>query len=173
MVTRYVHGGVIWKAGLFLGIAVMAPARASDVGALCKAGEESLKQGHFDAAIARFTEALEQDPRCLQAYFGRARAYAEKGDFEKAICDYSEVLRLNPRHGEARVRRGGAYIAKGEADKAVVDLTEAIRDRPTASAYGNRAVAYMALNRLDSALADCNEAIRLDPGDALYYVNRA
>ena len=51
----------------------------------------------YDKAIASLTEAINKDPKNLEAYFQRASAYFETGNFDQAVNDYihSEYKELN------------------------------------------------------------------------------
>ena len=57
----------------------------SNVKALIRRGNHSLKQMEYDKAIADFTEAIRLDPKNAKAYRSRGVAWAHKQEFAKAI----------------------------------------------------------------------------------------
>src|SRR4030095_11212238 len=54
-------------------------------------------QGDFKRAVADFEIALQFDPRCANAYFGRGVARQMSGELQAAISDYSTAIELNPK----------------------------------------------------------------------------
>jgi tetratricopeptide (TPR) repeat protein len=87
-------------------------------------------KGNFDAAIADYTEAIRLDPKSVNAYNGRAGAYADNRNFDKAIADSTEAIRLDPKSAMAYHERSYVYNIKGNFDKAIADSTEAVRLDP-------------------------------------------
>ena len=51
-------------------------------------GEAYIEVGLYHEAITSLSEAINKDPKNLEAYFQRASAYFETGDFEKSFKDY-------------------------------------------------------------------------------------
>ena len=49
-----------------------------------------------DEAIAKLTEAIEDDPTDVGAYSDRGEAYAQQGELESAIADFTKALELDP-----------------------------------------------------------------------------
>ncbi|HXW26809.1 MAG TPA: tetratricopeptide repeat protein, partial [Xanthobacteraceae bacterium] len=116
----------------------------------------------YDSAIADFNEAIELDPKYIDAYYERGYAYYAKGDYDRAVAEYTEAIRLDPKFTNAYYERGYSYSAKGDYDSAVADHTEAIRlDPKFADAYYERGNAYDARGDYERAVADYTEAIRL------------
>ena len=58
----------------------------------CGCGDE--QDGHFDQAIADYTQALSLDPNLVGAYRGRGRSYAALGQWKKARDDFETVIEL-------------------------------------------------------------------------------
>ena len=54
----------------------------------------------FDGAIEDFSSTLSINSRSAQAYFGRARAWAEKGDINMALRDAWMANKLKPDNRE-------------------------------------------------------------------------
>jgi tetratricopeptide (TPR) repeat protein len=60
-------------------------------------GDEAYERGDSDLAIDCYTEAIQLDQECVQAYCNRGVAYGRKGDHIKAIADLTEAIRLDPK----------------------------------------------------------------------------
>lgn len=88
-------------------------------------GQEFLKAKKNDQAVASFTEALELNPKSLQALNNRGIAYCRQGYFDKAIADFSRVIQMDPNYGKAYNNRAVALWYKGERQKAIEDLKKA------------------------------------------------
>ena len=59
-------------------------------------GNTYFKQKNYPAAIQRYLEALEYQPKSVAAYEALARAYEKNGDTAKAINACKEFLEENP-----------------------------------------------------------------------------
>jgi lipoprotein NlpI len=141
-----------------------------------KAAQDAGRRGDDNQAVRLFTAALNQvlsDHERLEAYFGRANAYANEAEYDRAIHDYSDVVRLEPRYSSVYLNRGIAYQKKGNKDLAIADYTEAIRLNPNKTkAYHNRGIVYFEMADYDRALTDYSEAVQLDPNDAVFHASR-
>ena len=118
----------------------------------------------LDEAIAKLTEAIEDDPTDVGAYSDRGEAYAQQGELESAIADFTKALELDPDLVAAYNFRGKAYSEQRKFDEAIADFTKAIElDAEYAIAYYNRGVAYQSSDKRKEAAADYKEYLRLEP----------
>ena len=53
-----------------------------------------------DPTIADLTEAIQINPRNVQAIISRGRAYTARGDFDYAIADFNLAISLDPSKGD-------------------------------------------------------------------------
>ena len=83
------------------------------------------KQGGYDKAIERYTEAIELNPELAIAYYNRGVAYNDKDEFDLAIQDYTTAIELNPEHANAYNNRGEAWLHLREWEKAKADIITA------------------------------------------------
>ena len=83
-----------------------------------------LDAGHFNDAIAAFTEAIRLNPKDFEAYHCRAFAFQKMGQPSRAIADYTEAIRLdptapNPHINRGDARRDGRRSARGVAGRVI------------------------------------------------------
>ena len=86
-------------------------------------------QQDYDKAIADFEQAIELNPRYVEAYAVRGNAYDNNGEFDKAISSYGEALALDledDQHALLLFDRGQAYARHGDKDLAIADLEQAL-----------------------------------------------
>ncbi len=129
-------------------------------------GNVLAREGDLDGALLAYTQAIDIDPQCADAYRGRGNAYVGKRAYDEAIADYTEAIRLT------YYKRAVAYGKKGDFKQAAADFSEVIRLNPAdAMPYCNRGVVYYDMGDYDSALADFLKYIRLSPGpsEACHY----
>ncbi len=116
-------------------------------------------------ALARFSEAIEKNPKDATAWLARGKArFARGGPYDAAIADLDQGLTLDPSNSEAFAIRGFAWKRKGDKDKALADFDRAIElDPRNALAWRVRGATYASLREYDKTLANYNESVRIDP----------
>ena len=111
------------------GLAVLASspesAKGQEAAGFQQRGVEPARQRQLDQIISDATQAIQVNPKDVNAYTNRGAAYAQKGEFDKAIADFNEMIRLDPKSADAYMDRGRAWAAKGEQDKAASDYQQA------------------------------------------------
>ena len=65
---------------------------AQDVETLVRRAELKLKDRDIEGAAADFSQAIQQDPRCAPAYYGRGQIRANKGQMDAALMDYTKAV---------------------------------------------------------------------------------
>ena len=122
------------------------------------------RQGDYARAIDSYTQALALDPRYVNAYVNRGRAYRRTGENEKAVADFSKALDLRPDTVSILQDRAAVRINQRDAERAIDDLSAAIRLTPDdAVLYASRAEAYAQKAAFGLARDDYDKAIALDP----------
>lgn len=160
--------------------------------------EQSLdRRKEIAAAIAYWSEVIQQDPTWAAAYCCRGDVYRRISQFNKAIADYSEALRLDPKLVRAYCGRADAYEGNafgvpshvidddpqahdvalppqiGEFDKAIADYSKALLlDPKNAIALFGRGHVHMMKNEREKSIHDYSESIRIDPSFARAYYFR-
>jgi len=131
------------------------------------------ERGEEPQSIEAYTQAIDLNAECADAYYNRGLAHSHMGEYEQAIADYSEAIRLEPDYAWAYGNRAGVYADLGEYGRAMVDYAEAIRLEPSsASNYSNRGATWGELDHYEAARADYAEAIRIDPEYVVAYYGR-
>src|SRR5262245_65370901 len=100
-------------------------------------GQEAVRAGDWDAAVAYFTKAVQEDPDSLEykiqldrvkgeaarLHLSRGREFEEKDELEPALVEYRKVLALT-----SSDRIAVAKVA--ELEKKIRDRVEATRPKP-------------------------------------------
>ena len=130
--------------------------------ALC----EHLLQRPGDA-IRRYSEALQQDTKCVSALLGRGNVYLEADSAEahgKALTDYQKAMHLYPHFVPAHVNSALALQADNRNSDAWRLFTQALSmDTLNPTALEGRALSAMRTGSTDGAYLDMSAAVTLEP----------
>jgi tetratricopeptide (TPR) repeat protein len=114
--------------------------------------------------IAKFSQAVQQDPGKPSVYASRGVLYGFLGMNDEAIRDFDRAIQLEPWNAALHARRGSLHGRRGQWDAAVKDFDQAIRQNDLClPAYVQRGVVYAKMGQLDRAVASLDRAIELDP----------
>jgi tetratricopeptide (TPR) repeat protein len=152
-------------------LALVTSSRARPMAACSDLAEEHMHQGithsrrgDYLLGIEAFTQAIEHDPRCVEAHGSRGLLHARLGHYERAIEDLSEALYLDPRSALLYCSRADVYYELQDYGWAIEDYSEAIRlDPHRSSAYLSRGLAYLQLGDHQQSLRDFRQATETDP----------
>lgn len=81
---------------------------------LVKCGNTHLNHGNYESAIAKFTQAIQEDPDFAEAYNQRAIAHYLSEQYGKSIDDCRQALARMPQHFGAMAGMGHCYAHQGE-----------------------------------------------------------
>jgi len=133
-------------------------------------GETLRATGDLDGAIAKYTRAIEIDPKGGFAYSSWGNALAAKGDLEGAIAKYERAIELDPESGFVYNSWGNALYNKGDRDGAIAKYMRATEiDPEDALAFFNWGIALDDKGDRHGAIAKYMRATELDPEDAEAY----
>lgn len=105
-----------------------------------------------DEAIAKFTEAIQQDSYYEKAYYQRALAYYELGDLEKSISEMEEARARGLDDVSLNWNLGWMYYLTGQYDKAIQTNDRILRTRPEVIGMRmNQALNYLAMGDVINA----------------------
>jgi tetratricopeptide (TPR) repeat protein/cell division septation protein DedD len=152
---------------VLLGSLMVTVATATAVGNWFEQGLADLKNKAYQAAVDKFSMAIEAVPDDFEALNNRGFARIYTGDYEGAIEDCSRSIAINPGSAKAYNNRGLARLFTSAFDEAIVDFDQAIAINPRyVDAYSNRGLAWSQKENYARAIADCTEALHLNPRSA-------
>jgi tetratricopeptide (TPR) repeat protein len=128
-----------------------------------KNGLSSMWLGNYDGALDSFENAVNKNPRRVEAWIQVGYCLVKQGKNADAIKAYKQALRLRPNAYETYNKLGDAYYYAGNFDEAITAYREAARLRPDGpEAYYNLGMAYLELGNKDAALAQSRVLESLD-----------
>lgn len=143
-------------------------------------GNSLLKKDKIDEAFAEYEMALEINPNCVKAYYGKGLVYKSKGDYENMIINMDKVIEVgadNPKAAKTikkaksttsktLVNAGAKEIQREHGKKAAEYINMSFKYAPgTASAYYYLSLAYIKTSNWAEAITAANKAIALETGD--------
>ena len=124
--------------------------------------ETLVDEGKLDAALAEFGQALEDNPRLVEAHLGMGGVYHQMQEPEQAARAYERAVAIDPDNAEARYREGLMRQVLGELPRAIGLYLEALAIEPEKpEANRDLAAAYVQAGRNDYALPYAQRAVEL------------
>ena len=146
------------------------PDQSSVLAALLAEGEQLLDQTEYDAAYAKFEEAIALNAESAAAYTGRGQSQRMLGNSEASLTDLNHAISLDPTYAPAWQQRGILYRNVDNFTDALTDFDHAIELDPTyTNTFVSRGYLHELQGNLIAALTDYNEAIQHGPEDAHAY----
>jgi len=90
-------------------------------------GLDHSNYGQWDLAIKDFTQAINNDPQHIRAYYRRGIAYRWTENHDNAINDFNSVISKQPENYEAYQERALCYIGKENYNASLSDIDAAIK----------------------------------------------
>jgi tetratricopeptide (TPR) repeat protein len=168
-------GTVLSAAVLIL---AMQPARASgdmyEASKYYDAGMGAEKAGDGGEAVAQYTQALQINPRFVEALVQRGVAHTSLKEFDQAIEDETRALELRPTSYEALYNRARAYWQSKRYDKAFADYRKALKTYPAGAHDVHLCLGLMNSDQFHwrRAVVNFTEALKAQPRDAVALKNR-
>lgn len=137
-------------------------------------GNQYLKLGRYEEALADFNEALRLEPDQLLSRMNRARTYQALYHYEEALAEFTALIERNPADKQLYLLRALCLISQGNYKQAVADCTTVInKDAGHVEALMTRAMAEGLLRKYDIALEDATKAVEITPKVIYPYLTRA
>jgi tetratricopeptide (TPR) repeat protein len=114
---------------------------------------------------------VEEQPKDENIIAGQAALAT--GQYTEALAAFDKALQTNPDSTDAMVGKSKAYLGLNDIDKALEEANASLKKKPTAGAYGQKAIVEKIQKKYDEALKDFSEAINLDGNFAWAYAQRA
>jgi tetratricopeptide (TPR) repeat protein len=144
----------------------------TNVAALDLMGCIAHQQGHYQAALGYFDQALQNNPKDPYVHFNRSVCLEDQEKWEEAEAAYRRVIALRPDHAKAHNKLGLLLQRRGELKKAEASYRRAITLSPDADgAHNNLGSVLQELGRLGEAEACYVKALSLNPRNALAHNN--
>jgi len=93
-------------------------------------GNQSLRQGNYNEAIARFDSLVQVNPTYENGYLNLGIAYLKMGDVDRAADEFRSEMQSNPNSAEAANNLGVIYLLRHENDSARTYFRKAISLKP-------------------------------------------
>lgn len=137
-------------------------------------GSLDSRAGNQEAAIARFSRALELDPEHAASLFGLASAYRKLGRLDEALLGFERLLALSPRDTKAALAASEILVARQELPRALELLDRAAEGREAPALLDNLRGEVLALmGRTAEARAAFASALEAKPDLAQPHFNLA
>lgn len=132
------------------------------------------KDGSYEQAEKRLTEAINSDSTLSYSYSERGYYRFQRGDYRGAIIDYNQAIKLNNTNPEVWLNRGIAKERLYDFKGAYADYTQAIElQEDFTKAWLNRGNLFTKQGQYQKAIEDYTAAITFHPEYAAAYYNRA
>lgn len=126
-----------------------------------------------EEALKIYDEALELDPKSLDANMALGLTLLKLERYEEAINLFEKIISVYPKNEELYQLKGDGYMGLKLYKNAIEAYDKAVSLNPEfALAYFKRGVIYHSLENPEEALANYNDAIKYDPKMAKAYINK-
>jgi tetratricopeptide (TPR) repeat protein len=146
---------------------------------LLKTGKDYYDKGDLKKAQSVYSDIVDVDQDCTEAFFNLANIFHLKGEIGKAIKAFNKVLELEPNHTDASISLSVLYNDIGRYDEAQkifekanervknkTSQNEGVEDQHINKKFSQKhfeiAELYMSYGRYDEALFEYNKASQLD-----------
>jgi protein O-mannosyl-transferase len=118
-------------------------------------------------SITLWTDVMNKNPGCVQAYINRAFIYNENKQYENALTDLTDGLKIDSTNFTLYKNRGIIYNHLGKYDLALANYSRAIRNNPEEyKCYLLRGILFTdKFAKHDSAIADFKKYLTHSPDD--------
>jgi chemotaxis protein methyltransferase CheR len=148
-------------AGATERVAATVPAPPTPADALVAEAHALLEQARPSEARAAAEQALQLEPRCVQAILVTAYAHADSGDFDAAIAEANSALAIDPLLAPARYILGIIYQRQGNAAAALNEFRRTIYiDQEFVLAHFNAANIHRARGAIEEACREYENTLR-------------
>ena len=132
-----------------------------------------IRDHDYSKAVDCFTEALQLDPKSLEALLGRADALRLEGHQTEAIADYDAIIQHDATAEKAYLGRGKSYASIKKYPEAIENFSRALQlNSVNLDAYTERAAARTEFGDWDAAIHDYDHAIALMPQSIKLYLSK-
>jgi protein O-GlcNAc transferase len=125
------------------------------------------REGHLDAALRCYDEAIALAPTFARAHFYRGNVLLDQGRADQALPSYQQAACLKPDSAATHYNLGNAHLQLGELDASSLALRTAVSLKPDfLDAQISLGLVMEKLGRHEEARACWARAAELDPASA-------
>jgi superkiller protein 3 len=88
------------------------------------------KHKRLEEAIEQYRQALQVDPRFVDAHIDLASALFAKGELPEAKAHFLEATRLDPKLAQPHNYLGEIFMREGDTSQAIAQFEQALRLHP-------------------------------------------
>lgn len=115
-------------------------------------------------AIGFFDNALNIDPKSIEARYGKGKFFQDVADYENALKEYNSILEISPENLEVIFNIGGIHFVQQKYNDALQKYDMIIkRDENFFKGYYGRGRCYEALGEIKKAREDYKRCLSLNP----------
>lgn len=103
---------------------MIAPRNPGDLAYL--EGNNLFEDGHYERALAKYDEALNEDRNHIHAMRGRAQSLMQLGQSTQALTTFDTAISLTPEFGATYANRGVLHDRMGRYEQAIEDYDRAL-----------------------------------------------
>ena len=130
------------------------------------------KQGHLNAAILNFKQAILINPNFAFAYNNLGNVFKDLGRFEEALSEYHKSIKINPNYADPYYNQGSLYKNAYRYDESIESLKKALKIKPDLmEACIDLGVVLTNTGKCDDATNAYQRAIKIKPDYAYAYSN--
>ncbi|MEE6458401.1 hypothetical protein FKM82_000280 [Ascaphus truei] len=114
-------------------------------------GNNFMKEQSYEAAVDRYSQAVELDPNNAVYYCNRAAAHSQLGNHSDAITDCEKAISIDAKYSKAYGRMGRALTAMNKYKEAISSYQKALDLDPENESYkSNLKIAEQKLRQVPS-----------------------
>ncbi len=145
-------------------------------------GRRHFDQNHFDLAAELYTQAIDLDSNCAEAFDKLGACKFNGREFKPSLADFDKAIALDPKNAEFFKHRALAYANLRQFDLAIFDCERALELKPVepapyqdllAKILSNRAAGHEKAGRYAEAAADMTKALKYLPNAPNFFHQRA
>lgn len=134
------------------------------------AGVTLLRQKESDKALAKFQEAVKEDPQYPLAQMMLGEAYYQKRDAAKAMEHLQKALELDPNLTDAYIYLGEAQLKQNKVEEAIANLQKGVeKNKRSFRARTALGAAYLAKKMYNEAMTELDLVLKINPHYAEAY----
>jgi tetratricopeptide (TPR) repeat protein len=136
--------------------------------------EQRFRSGDPEGALAEYDKAIDQQPDCYAAWWGKGVVLEALQRYPAAIAAYDRAVRLKPDSYESWHNRGLVLMRLGKFEEAAASYQQAIGLNPNnPDLWLHQGLILSKLQQIEPALKAYNQAISLNPDSHEAWYNRA